>query len=166
MSGLVELGIMAILGLLMVLTGLALVFLKNPVHAAIAFLVNLCITAVMYLAVMSAPFVAIVQVIVYMGAVLVFVLFVIMLVNLGKGESTERFFTPRLLFSLAVVLIFVIQMLTLRGFSGEIAPIARYIHAKDIADVLFSKYVLPFELVSVLIFAAAVGAVALAKKRM
>ncbi len=159
-----ELAVMGVLGALMVLCALGVVFLKNPVHAALAFLANLCLTAVMYLAVMKAPFVAIVQVIVYMGAVVVFVLFVIMLVNMGKGESTERFFTPRLLFALAAVVVFLVQLAGLKLTSGT--AISGYIHAGKIADVLFSKYVLPFELVSVLIFAAAVGAVALAKKRM
>ncbi len=155
-----------LLGLLILATGLGVVFLKNPVHAALSLLANLCATAVLYLSVLSAPFVAIVQVIVYMGAVVVFVLFVIMLVNIRPNEITERFFTPRLVLSIAAVVVFAVQVLLVNALvKGKWHPTA-YVHAGDLAKVLFTKYALLFELVSVLIFAAAVGAVALAKKRM
>jgi NADH-quinone oxidoreductase subunit J len=159
-----SLAVAGILGLLILLTGLAVVFLKNPVYAALAFLANLCLTAILYLAVLSAPFIAIVQVIVYMGAILVFILFVIMLMDLKKEDITERFFSPRLIFALVVVVVFLAQMLLINV--PQSVQLAHYVHAKDIAQIIFTKYALLFELVSVLIFAAAVGAVALAKKRM
>lgn len=160
----VTVAVAGLLGVLILLTAIGVVLIKNPVYSALAFLANLCLTAILYLAVLSAPFVAVVQVIVYMGAILVFILFVIMLVDLGRGESTERIFSPRLLFALAVVIVFALQMLMLK-YSAYM-PLAKYVHAKDIAELLFTKYALLFELVSVLIFAAAVGAVALTKKRM
>ncbi|BAT71016.1 NADH-quinone oxidoreductase subunit J [Thermosulfidibacter takaii ABI70S6] len=159
-----SLAVAGLLGLLILVSALAVVFLKNPVYSALAFLANLCLTAILYLAVLSAPFLAIVQVIVYMGAILVFILFVIMLVNLKKEDITERFFSPRLLFALVVVVVFLAQMLLVNV--PESVQLANYVHAKDIAQIIFTKYALLFELVSVLIFAAAVGAVALAKKRM
>ncbi len=163
--GSVGLIVTAFLGLLIIVSALAVVFLKNPVHSAMAFLANLCVTAVLYLAVMSAPFIAAVQVIVYMGAILVFILFVIMLVDMNRGESTERLLSPRLFMGLAAVVLFVVQMLALNYFIRGTVPLANYVHASDVARVIFTKYALLFELVSVLIFAAAVGAVALAKKR-
>ena len=157
--------IAAFLGLLIMASALGVVFLKNPVHSALSLLANLCITAIMYVALLSAPFVAIVQVIVYMGAVVVFVLFVIMLMDIRATDITERFLTPRLVFSLAAVVVFALQMLfVVATVKGRWLP-TKYVHAGDLAKLLFTKYALLFELVSVLIFAAAAGAVALAKKR-
>ncbi len=155
-----------VFGLLVFVSGLGVVSLKNPVHSALALLANLCLTAVLYLSYLSAPFLAVIQIIVYVGAILVFVLFVIMLMNIRKEEITEVLLSPRILFGLGAVAVFVAQILALNVFVIGKASKAKYIHAKDIADLLFTKYVLPFELVSVLIFAAACGAIALAKKRM
>ncbi len=153
-------------GFLIVLSGLGVVFFKNPIYSALALLVNLCLTAVLYLAYLSAPFLAVVQVIVYVGAILVFVLFVIMLMDIRKEEITEVLFSPRLLFALGAVAVFVGQILAFNIFMKEKIASNGYIHAKDIANLLFTKYALPFELVSVLIFAAACGAIVLAKKRL
>ena len=153
-------------GLLMVLTALGVVFLKNPVYSALSLLANLCLTAVVYLAFLSAPFLAVVQIIVYVGAVVVFVLFVIMLMDIRKDELRERLFSTRTLFGLAIVVVFLAQLLVLQFFMAGGLGVTKLVHAGDIADILFTKYVLPFELVSILIFAAACGAVALAKKRL
>ena len=153
-------------GLLVILSALGVVFLKNPVYSALSLLANLCITAVLYLAFLSAPFLAVVQLIVYVGAVVVFVLFVIMLMDIRRGEITEKLLSTRTVFGLAITVVFLGQILVLGTFMvGKLEPI-KFIHAGEIADILFTKYVLPFELVSVLIFAAACGAVALAKKRL
>ncbi|NPA15050.1 MAG: NADH-quinone oxidoreductase subunit J [Deferribacteres bacterium] len=163
--GIYELSFIAF-GLIVFLSGVGVVALKNPVHSALALLANLTLTAVLYLSYLSAPFLGVVQIIVYVGAILVFILFVIMLMNVRKEDITETLLSPRLLFGLGAVVVFVAQILALNIFVSGSAQGAKYIHAKDIADLLFTKYVLPFELVSVLIFAAACGAIALAKKRM
>ncbi len=147
-------------------TGLCVVVLPNPVHSALALLANLVVTSIFYMVMMGAPFMAMVQLIVYAGAILVFILFVIMLMSLRKEEYTFKVWPMRALLGLGAAGIFFFQILALSpNFMGKALLGAQGPDAKVLADLIFSKYLLPFEMVSVLIFAAAVGAIALAKKR-
>ncbi len=150
----------------MVVTGLGVIVLPNPVHAALALLANLIVTSLLYLVMLGAPFMAMVQLIVYAGAILVFILFVIMLMNLRREDYTFEVWPVRALAGLGIAAVFFFQLFVLSPhFVGKAMLGAQGPDAKVLADLIFSKYLLPFELVSLLIFAAAVGAIALAKKR-
>lgn len=155
------------LALLIFLSALGVVFLKNPVYSALSLLANLCITAVMYLALMGAPFIAMLQIIVYAGAIMVFFLFVLMLMDLRKGEYEDRMVPWRFLFGLGAAVLFAIQVFVLGAeWKGWVRGGAHGVSIGGISHLIFTRYILVFELVSVLIFVAALGAVALAKKKL
>lgn len=157
-----------ILALLMIVSALGVVLLRQPVHSALSLLLNLILTAIVYLSYLKAPFIAVIQVLVYVGAVVVFVLFVIMLFDLSSnGGFKEVVHFQRVLFGIPVVCVFLLQMLFFGRFFTESIPLAvDYVYGDKLADLIFTKYTLPFEVVSLLIFSAVIGAVALAKKKM
>jgi NADH-quinone oxidoreductase subunit J len=140
---------------------------RNPVKSALALVVSLFALSVIYV-LLSAPFIAAIQVIVYAGAILVLFLFVIMLLNLPEEErSRDTHRIQHVLGGISIV-IFITAFLAaatqtpLAIFplpaeiaSGEVAPLARE---------LFGTYLLPFEAVSVLLLAALVGALVLSRK--
>jgi NADH-quinone oxidoreductase subunit J len=138
----------------------------HPVKSVLAVVVSFFGLAVCYV-MLSAPFIAAIQVIVYAGAILVLFLFVLMLLNVGE-ETPERDPRPIQRWLSAVALLVFAGMLlgllrahgasaprSLPVVSGEIAPLAR---------LLFSRYLLPFEALSILLLAALVGAFVLAQR--
>ena len=153
---------------LILLSALGVVLIRHPVYSALSLLANLCLTAILYLSLLGAPFIAMIQVIVYAGAIMVFFLFVIMLMNLRKGEYGEGPLVPwRLILALGAAAVFAIQIFILAGeWKGIIPPGTRSFGVKTLSHLIFTRYILAFELVSILIFVAALGAVALAKKKL
>lgn len=140
---------------------------RNPVYSAFALIVTLCSLSVVF-ALLGSPFIAVLQVIVYAGAIMVLFLFVLMLLNVrreedapGRGGRTLRGI------ALALVTLLVLQAGTvlLRPSPGPAAPFDASTRA--MATVLFSPHFLyAFEATSILILAALVGAVALARKEL
>jgi len=153
------------LAALTVVSALTVVLHRNPVHSACALVLTLCLLAVFFLG-LRAQLVALLQVIVYAGAIVVLFLFVIMLLNLQK-ES--RAMAGALLVASATaggVGLVLLLVTGLRGASGGGASAMPpgFGETKALAEQLFTVYLLPFELTSVLLLVAIVGAVALAKK--
>ncbi len=140
---------------------------RNPVYSAFALIVTLCSLSVVF-ALLGSPFIAVLQVIVYAGAIMVLFLFVLMLLNVrreedapGRGGRTLRGI------ALALVTLLVLQAgaVLLRPSPGPAAPFDASTRA--MATVLFSPHFLyAFEATSILILAALVGAVALARKEL
>jgi len=140
---------------------------RHPVKSVLSLVVSFFALSVCYV-MLSAPFIAAIQVIVYAGAILVLFLFVLMLLNVPQEElrrdsrPIQRFLSGA---SLLVFAAMVFGLLRSRGATavpagsnpsaGEIAPLAR---------LLFSDYLLPFEALSVLLLAALVGAFYLARR--
>jgi NADH-quinone oxidoreductase subunit J len=140
----------------------------HPISSAISLVGVMGSLAVLYL-LLGAPFIAAAQVIVYAGAVMVLFVFVIMLLNAGSETRKGRSFMVQLLgvpllMSLAGLMAYFVQHLYPRdmvhfgGFKGG-SPEA-------IGRALFTTYLLPFEITSILILIAIVGAVVLARKEM
>jgi NADH-quinone oxidoreductase subunit J len=140
---------------------------RNPVKSLLAVVVAFFALAVGFL-LLSAPFLAAIQVIVYAGAILVLFLFVIMLLNLEREQASEERHLFQKFFALIGIVVFAATLLsavrrsgTAVGASGqppatgEVAPLAR---------ALFSSAALPFEVVSLLLLAALVGAFVLARR--
>ncbi len=121
-------------------------------------------------ALLHAPFVAVIQILVYAGAILVLVVFVIMLLNLPAGDPRlERVTRLRAALSAAVVapivpLVLVAVPAAARGASAE-APPEGFGGIGAVARSLFTDYLYPFEIVSLLLLVAMVAAVVLAKRR-
>ena len=143
---------------------------RNPLMSAIWLIANFFCLAALYL-LLRAQLLAVLQIVVYTGAIMVLVIFVIMLLNLGHEEwLTERFDLKRIV-GLLLAMGFLLEMLFLFGLSGTQSPsasprAAEIGTAESMGRALFGKFLLPFEITSLLLLAAIVGAVVLAKKRM
>jgi NADH-quinone oxidoreductase subunit J len=146
-------------------SALGLVLKKNPIHAALFLVVNLGAVAAFYL-MLGAEFLAAAQVIVYAGAIMVLFVFAIMVLIPGKEETTED---PRRRYRVlaipvgAALFLELIVIVARRTPSGEVAVVRGT--ADTIGRVLFTQYLLPFELTSVLLLAAMVGVLLLARRR-
>jgi NADH-quinone oxidoreductase subunit J len=163
-----------ILAALAVGSGLAVILIRNPIYCALSLVVNFFLLAVMYL-LLRAEFLAAIQVIVYAGAIMVLFIFVIMLLNLGGEETRDKLRVLRpLAFLLGLVLLVeVVAALRYRAYTVEnpalsfplvSAPPAVTGGVREFGRLLFTDYLLPFEITSVLLLIAIVGAVVLGRK--
>ena len=153
--------------------GLLTITRRSAVHSAIALIVSLLGVAGLYL-LQQAEFLFAVQIVLYVGGIMVLFLFVIMLVNLDVA-ARQRQFNRQWLVALAAVAAAGVGIgyFLVRGSSdfripelGAAAPPVSIMgNTEAVADSLFSQYLLPFELVSVLLLVAVVGSVIMAKKR-
>jgi NADH-quinone oxidoreductase subunit J len=156
-----------ILATVAILAALCLVLQRTPVYSALSLIVVLCSLAVIYL-LLGAEFLAVVQVIIYAGAIMVLFVLVIMLLNARQETPTDRsrlarwLGAPLLLAFLGEILFAVWQ-----HFPPDAGPAAMALVGgpRAIGELLFRNYVLPFEVTSILILVAVLGAVVLAKKR-
>jgi NADH-quinone oxidoreductase subunit J len=145
--------------------GLRVVTSQNVVHAALYLVATLSGVAVLYV-ILLAEFVAWVQILVYVGAVVVLMLFGLMLTRapLGKANYDND---QRPLAALCALAIFgVTSYIMVDAFAGKEISFARTLGTttSSLSQVIFSAYVLPFEVVSVLLLVALVGAVVIARR--
>lgn len=183
----VELFIFAVFALLALASAAGVILLKNPVHSAISLLVALCGVAALF-ALLMAEFLAVVQLLVYAGGVMVLFLFVIMLVDLEQrgldreaGRIAPRPSIPaRISWSVLALITagglgWILSRAAarpgpapaaldaaLRGGFGQDGRVLGNI--EQVGQLLFTQYLLPFELASVLLLVAMVGATVLARK--
>jgi len=159
-----------IIGAAAILTALLVIFSKNTVHSALWMVGNCFCLAVLFL-LLNSQFIAILQVIVYAGAIMMFILYAIMMLNLR--ENDEPVFAKKIFMSrLALVILFSICLVSLciglspLALKGQMAAenMDRFGEVNLIANYIFSEGLIPFELISVLLTAAVVGSVYLAKK--
>ena len=142
---------------------------QNPLMSAIYLIGNFFCLALLYL-LLQAQLLAVLQIVVYTGAIMVLVVFVIMLLNLGDEERlSERVDFKRIL-ALVLVAGFLVEMVYIVGGVGKTDVVTRPSSGglgtvESIGSALFGKFLLPFEITSLLLLAAIVGAVILAKKR-
>jgi len=138
---------------------------RHPINSALSLIAVMAALAGEYL-LLGAEFVAAVQVIVYAGAVMVLFVFVIMLLNAGEEEETKGSRVALLLGLPGVLSGSVLMAWVVLGHSGTEAVAIGALpgHPTDIAQLLFHDFLLPFEVTSVLILIAIMGAVVLASK--
>jgi NADH:ubiquinone oxidoreductase subunit 6 (chain J) len=153
---------------LMVVGGLFVITRRNPVHSALALIVTLLAQAGLYL-MLYAPFVAGVQIILYVGGIMVLFLFVIMLVNLERTER-EKPFNKQWLVGLAAALalgaMFVGVYVKGRALLPEqTVSLPETENTQQVGLMLYGNYMLAFEIASLLLLVAIIGAVVMAKKR-
>jgi len=162
---------------LAVLSGVAVITRRNAVHAALALIVTLLSVAGLYL-MLYAPFVAGVQIIVYAGGIMVLFLFVIMLVNIERASKDRRFnriWPVGLAASCALMALFVSAIV--KGshindmFRDRGIPLPESSNTQQIADLLYGQagkmgpYTFAFEIASLLLLVAILGAVIMTKKK-
>lgn len=154
----------------MIALSILIITRRNPVHSVILMLALFFHIAGLYLF-LNAEFLSAIQIILYAGAILVLFLFVIMMLNLKEELTTERFIGewPIALALTISILMFIGFGITkfIQGPLGEytIEKIKTETHTKAIGKLLYTEYLFPFEIVSVILLIAIVGAMVLAKKR-
>ncbi len=156
--------------IVMVVLSLLIITRRNPIHSILWMLVLFFHIAGLYLF-LNAEFLAAVQMILYAGAILVLFLFVIMMLSLKKEVTVERFLGewPIAVFvggSMLVLFFLALSTLT-QGPVGKytIEAIQAETHARAIGRVLYTEYLFPFEIASLILLVAVVGALVLAKRR-
>jgi NADH-quinone oxidoreductase subunit J len=147
----------------------------NPVVSALWLVVTLFSLAGLFV-ILDAQFLAVLQVLVYAGAIMVLFLFVIMLLNLGRSEAPERRSRPGIALAVAVGGAFLTLLAAIWSArppeavkmpEGTMSALQSAQGAVGVvAEPLYRTYLIPFELTSILLLAAIVGAVVLAKKRL
>jgi NADH-quinone oxidoreductase subunit J len=153
---------------LTLLGGVGVIVLKHPVHAALMLVQSLFGVAVLFVA-QGAHFLAAVQVIVYAGAVVVLFLFVIMLIGVDRAEDVrmEPLKGQRPLAALiaATGLVELIAILAMQSDFGGVAPKTfEGTNVEQVSAMVFSEYLYAFEITSILLVVAVVGAVVLARR--
>jgi NADH-quinone oxidoreductase subunit J len=157
-----------VLATLAVVSGAVVITQRKPVVSALALAFNLVSIAGLYL-LLSAQFVAMLQVIVYAGAIMVLILFVVMLLNLGdeSGEGPRR---PFQRWAGALLALTLTALFARAIFSTELPvpgpPAEGYGTAAALGEELFSRFFYPFEAISLLLLVAMIGAVLLSKRRL
>jgi NADH-quinone oxidoreductase subunit J len=152
-----------------ILTSLLVITRKNPIHSALCMVMTFICVAVLYL-LLQNQFIAIIQVIVYAGAIIMLIIFVLMLLDLEEELCSGL----RLLYSkviggiLAVVfllgILYAVIASPLTGKAGLSHTVQLTDNVRAVGRVLFTQYFFPFEIASILLVAAVVGAVVLSKK--
>jgi NADH-quinone oxidoreductase subunit J len=164
-----ELAIFLILAIILVIASILVIAQRNPVASALFLILALVTQAFLYI-LLRATFLAIIQIIVYAGAIMVLFLFVIMLLNLRKDEfgrekkRAQRFFA--ILFGVLLLIeIGVAVKLSITGLPQTPVGLSpEFGNAYSIGKALFTDYLFPFEVTSVLLLVAMVGAIVLTKK--
>jgi NADH-quinone oxidoreductase subunit J len=157
-----------ILAILATVAGLGMILARRAVHCAVLLAVVMLTLAVLY-AMLGAPFLAFVQIIVYTGAVLMLFLFVLMIVGITSADSAvETIKGQRLYAALAGIGFLVLLSLVIGNAAvGPAAPPKPGFgsgNVQGIAKLLFTTYVFPFEVTSALLITAALGAMVLAHR--
>jgi NADH-quinone oxidoreductase subunit J len=149
---------------LLVISSLMVVFLRNVVHGAVALVTALLIIAIFFVT-LQAPMVGILQVMVYAGAIMVLFLFVIMFLNPTTLEQRRPAWWGLGTLLATLLGAMLVSMLTHREPAADpVAATELFGSPEMLAKSLFSDFVLPFEIASVLLLVAIVGAVVLAKR--
>ncbi|MEA3240086.1 MAG: NADH-quinone oxidoreductase subunit J [Pseudomonadota bacterium] len=165
-----ELIILLLCGGLAIITSLLVIFSRNTVHSALWMVASFFFMAVLYL-LLRAEFIAILQIIVYAGAIMMFVIYAIMMLNLRQEEQGPVRKTK--VVGVVMLLVLFLELMVVgvgRGVLAIKGPVtdqlmAKFGHVAVLSNFLFSDYVLPFELASILLTAGVVGAVVLAKQK-
>jgi NADH-quinone oxidoreductase subunit J len=153
---------------LAVLGGILVITRRNAVHSALALILTLLALAGLYL-MLYAPFVAGVQIILYAGGIMVLFLFVIMLVNLDRAQKEEQFnkiWPVGVLAALALGGLFIAVYVKGHAlFAGPLQQLSEKSNTQEIGQLLYQDYLFSFEIASLLLLVAIIGAVVMAKKR-
>ncbi|HXD74152.1 MAG TPA: NADH-quinone oxidoreductase subunit J [Vicinamibacterales bacterium] len=159
-------------GAVAVIASLLVIAQRNPIYSVLLLIASFGALSGLYV-LLQAPFVAVTQIIVYAGAIMVLFLFVVMLLNAPHEETEhdEKIHPLRrpgpMRFGAvlaAVLLVELLWALTRAGSEGTAFPGADVISVRAIGKALFTDYAFPFEVTSLLIIVAMVGAVVLAKR--
>ena len=163
----IAMALFIVCGAFTILGAVGLILAKEPVHSALSLILVMVALAVLYL-LLGAQFIAAIQILVYAGAIMVLFVFVIMLLNAGEEVRTNLSRLARWV-GLPLGVFFLAEMgyLLFHEYAGRAADAATapvVASTTDLSMKLFTEFVLPFELTSILILIAVLGAMVLARK--
>jgi NADH-quinone oxidoreductase subunit J len=153
-----------------VVSAVVMITRRNPIKSVLALIVNFFCLAMIYL-ILQAQFIAIVQILVYAGAIMVLFLFVVMLLNLGDERLLTERTTYRKYIAFALAGVVLVEILVGMGLTVGPSPASPAPHAAEMGTVefigraLYTQFLFPFEVTSMLLLAAMVGVIVLAKKK-
>ena len=158
-----------VIALVAVVAAVGVTWFRNPVHSALSLVATLFCVAILFLS-LGAEFLAAVQVLVYAGAIMVLFLFVITLLNPLRLEAPDRLrnqaiFAGILALVLMVEMYFVIQSGVLAAVPATAPPLPASGNVEALGLSLYSTWLVPFEMTSVLLLVAIVGAVVLGRRK-
>jgi NADH-quinone oxidoreductase subunit J len=151
---------------LSILFSLLVIFTKNPVYSVL-YLIATFFTFTIHYILLNAQFLAVVNFIVYMGAIMVLFLFVLMLMNLNKETEPVKSNLLKIIGTIAggsLLVTLIVAINAVQTSAVSTLPNSDIGLVENLGKVLFSEFLLPFEISSILLFSAMVGAVLLAKK--
>ena len=156
--------IFGVLALVVVVGGIRVVTTQNIVHAALWLVVALAGVGANYF-LLLAEFVGVAQILVYLGAIVVVFLFGIMLTRAQIGREHDLDSDQKgIAAAVSVLLLGLLAYVLVDGFGDDELPMSRVGRSAEVGDVLFASYIVPFMAVSVLLLAALVGAIVLARR--
>ncbi len=159
-----------LVALVAIASGVLVVTCRNPINSAISLVMTFFCLAIFYV-MLYAPFMAAIQVLVYAGAIMVLIIFVIMLLNLGQEARKRYTHSVALGAAVAAVVMFQVVFFLRRGeptgMTGDVTPalVLAEGHTELIGKALFTQFMLPFQITGVLLLVAIVGALVLAKRQ-
>jgi NADH-quinone oxidoreductase subunit J len=162
-----EMVLFFILAIVAVAAGVGVIAQRSAVRSALFLLVNFCCLAGLYL-LLNAQFVALVQVIIYAGAVVVLFLFVVMLLGIERAEESPDLRRYQWIAGLLLGALFLAGIIwalvpAATDWAGTLVPTD---NMREIGAALLTDFAIPFELASIVLLVAIIGAVVLAKKRL
>jgi NADH-quinone oxidoreductase subunit J len=164
--------IFVVMALMATGSSLMMVTRKNPIHSALWLIVTFFSVAVLYVT-LNATFIAVAQVMVYAGAIMMLVLFVIMLIHLEWGAQwgTRKSF-PKVIGAIITIMLFLQVLAGVYTYSNSgqhgiysVQKLAEIGNTRAVGGLLYGKYAFAFEVASILLLVGIVGAVLLARKR-
>lgn len=152
------------LSFLAVLSALLVVFSKSPVHSVLYLIITFfCIGG--HYVLLNAQFLAVVHIIVYAGAIMVLFLYVLMLLNLNKESEPHKSTLLKFAAVISAGLVLIVLVGSLKGMETmTITETTNIGMVKNLGRKMFTDFLLPFEITSILLLAAMVGAVMIGKK--
>lgn len=161
----------AIVTIVAIVSAMLVVTCKNPINSALSLVLTFFCLATYY-AMLDAPFMAAIQIIVYAGAIMVLIVFTIMLLNI-RADANRGHFHKQILGTAVGAATFLVVVRFL-GYSQTGTPIEtatvdmvrQHGHTELLGKVMFTQFLLPFEVTSILLLAAMVGAVIIAKRKL
>lgn len=167
----IDIAAFIILGFAAILTAVLVITRRNPIMSVVYLIANFIILAIVYLT-LYAQFIAVIQVIVYAGAIMVLFLFVILLLNIAKVEELREKINFKKRVGVGLVIVFLLQLsiglfLSIENYPDKLAPNTDKLGTvESVGKSLFTEYLLPFEITSIILLVGLIGAVVLAKKRL
>lgn len=157
-----ELAFFILFALSAILSALSVILQKNPIYSALSLIIVIASMGGLFL-LLNANFIAILQMVIYAGAIMTLFLFVIMMVDV-RDEAWPSWKIQHKGALLILLLIAGVTIWAISSADSQIIPLTKDFSVKSLARQLFTTYVFPFEVISILIISSVVGALYIARK--